>query len=215
MVYLHGWGRDSEDWIAVSDLAGEPDLLIDLPGFGDSFTPEGPWSVRDYADFAAEIIAHYYPAGAVIVGHSFGGKVAIAIAARWPVLARGLVVVAGTGRWRLVHRLLAPSIRLAKRFGFFTGRFRGVDYAKSNPVMRKILAESLNYDSFADARLVRCPSAFVYGLMDRTTPASVGRKYAKAVRGAKLVELQDYGHDSILSDGKYQVAAVIRELRKC
>ena len=64
--------------------------LIDLPGFGRSPAPEHAWSAFDYADR----IIHYLDKKNIgqvdLAGHSFGGKVALCLAIRYPDRVRRL-----------------------------------------------------------------------------------------------------------------------------
>ena len=97
-VFLHYWAGAGHEWQAVADLLA-PDyrcLLPDLGGFGDAPAPAGGFSVDAYADSIAQLIADEQLTRYVLVGHSMGGKFALALAARQPA---GLVGVA----------LLSPS----------------------------------------------------------------------------------------------------------
>jgi pimeloyl-ACP methyl ester carboxylesterase len=92
-VLVHGslgWGEES--WAAQRPLAeGRRLLLPDRHGFGDSPGPDaGDWE----ADAAS--VAALLPAGAHLVGHSYGGVVALLAAARRPGAVRSLCVIEPT-----------------------------------------------------------------------------------------------------------------------
>lgn len=88
-VLLHYFGGSARSWDALAPLLGGRCVAPDLRGFGD-VAPGGAMRVADYADDAAVLL----PDGCILVGHSMGGKVALALAARRPPGLRGLVLVA-------------------------------------------------------------------------------------------------------------------------
>ncbi|HEX9957522.1 MAG TPA: alpha/beta fold hydrolase [Fibrella sp.] len=102
VVFLHYYGGSIRSWDAVlAQLA--PDfhcLAIDLPGFGDSAALSDHQTVDEMADaVAAVIVAQVGSRPFVLVGHSMGGKIALAIAAgtsssRPPAALQGLVLLA-------------------------------------------------------------------------------------------------------------------------
>ncbi|MBC8083089.1 MAG: alpha/beta hydrolase [Hymenobacter sp.] len=97
-VCLHYWAGAGREWQAVATLL-RPEYAVlapDLGGFGDAPVTEGGYSVDAYASQVAGFIEAQQLAKYVLVGHSMGGKVALALAARQPA---GLVGVA----------LLSPS----------------------------------------------------------------------------------------------------------
>ena len=57
---------------------------IDLPGFGKSETKEA-LNVEKYADILYELINSFEKVPPVILGHSFGGRVGIMYASKYPV----------------------------------------------------------------------------------------------------------------------------------
>ncbi|MFV0406078.1 MAG: alpha/beta fold hydrolase [Propioniciclava sp.] len=96
VAFLHGLLGQGKNWATVANVLGDqgPALLLDLPNHGRSdWTPD--LSYPALADqIATELQQHLDPSGRIaIVGHSMGGKVAMALALRHPELVRGLVVV--------------------------------------------------------------------------------------------------------------------------
>ena len=72
VCYLHGWGRDSQDFLDIIELY--PGLAIDLPGFGKTKPFEFSMNPFEYANYLDKILPKEIT---TIVGHSFGGRVAV------------------------------------------------------------------------------------------------------------------------------------------
>jgi len=78
ILALHGWRRDHHDFDAV--LSGLDAIALDLPGFGAAKEPPAPWSSRDFAEQVAPVLSEMAPGQVVLVGHSFGARVAVHLA---------------------------------------------------------------------------------------------------------------------------------------
>lgn len=72
-------------------------ILLDFPGHGQSGEPQTPWAVEDFAGLVAELLGRLGVAGCDMLGHSFGGRVAIVLAAKRPQLVKKLVLVDAAG----------------------------------------------------------------------------------------------------------------------
>lgn len=97
LVLLHGFARSLADWDAAAALltAGHRVLAVDLPGHGRS-PGISPWTVPAAVRHIADTLdSHGVPPEAVVVGHSFGGMVAIEYARAHPDRARAAVNLDG------------------------------------------------------------------------------------------------------------------------
>jgi pimeloyl-ACP methyl ester carboxylesterase len=79
VLALHGWGRDHHDFDEV--LNGLDAVALDLPGYGVAPEPPEPWSTLEYADWVAPVLDELGSGPVVLAGHSFGGRVAVHLAA--------------------------------------------------------------------------------------------------------------------------------------
>lgn len=90
-LFLHSWGSSHHDWDLVADAV--PDgVFPDLRGFGDAPAPAGSYGVASYVDDLARRVEGWDEYA--IVGHSMGGKFALAFAMRRPKGLRRLLLVA-------------------------------------------------------------------------------------------------------------------------
>ncbi|MGI9091766.1 MAG: alpha/beta fold hydrolase [Gemmatimonadaceae bacterium] len=95
LVLLHYFAGSSGAWDGVIEQMQGTHRCVapDLRGFGDSSAPVSNYAVKDYADDVEGLIRSLNLESYVLVGHSMGGKFAMALAARRPVGLRALVLV--------------------------------------------------------------------------------------------------------------------------
>ena len=85
LIFLHGWGQNIEMMMPIAKpfIKRHNVLLIDLPGFGKSEEPKEVWEIYDYSDMLNHIIKELKIKYPVIIGQSFGGKVALAYSTKY------------------------------------------------------------------------------------------------------------------------------------
>ncbi len=83
VVLIHGLGTSSYTWRGIAPALARTHrvISIDLKGFGESEKPlTGPYTVRAQADLVAQVIARKNLRDATVIGHSYGGGVALLLA---------------------------------------------------------------------------------------------------------------------------------------
>lgn len=100
VLLIHGNGTSVEDWVIseVFDRLGSTHrvIAIDRPGFGYSERPRTTvWSADAQAALLAGALRQLEAADPILVGHSWGSLVALALALDAEVSAAGLVLVSG------------------------------------------------------------------------------------------------------------------------
>lgn len=87
ILLLHGWGQSHSFWREMIHKLGEKYHVyaLDLPGFGLSKEPSDTWNITAFAEFIHNFILTLNVKNPVVIGHSFGGRIAIAYAAKYPV----------------------------------------------------------------------------------------------------------------------------------
>ena len=100
VVFLHGFFGDHRVWRDQLELADDWTVVAwDAPGCGGSTQPPATFTIADYADTLAEFIAELGLDRPHLVGNSFGGALALELAARHPTIPASLVVNGGSAGW--------------------------------------------------------------------------------------------------------------------
>ncbi|HSW10492.1 MAG TPA: alpha/beta hydrolase [Bacillota bacterium] len=211
-LFLHGAGGSSLTWLSQlrSLPSGWAGLAPDLPA------PEAVTGVGDYAALVEAALPATGPR-LVVIGHSLGGAIAMAIALRRKLRLHGLVLAGTAARFRI-----DPCVRdrfLAGEHGLAFGP------AASPALVRASLREWRKRDAasigaaFAlaaghDVRgllgEVRLPALVVGGSADRLTPPHLVRELAESIPGSRLIMLDGTGHMLMLEQPS-RLAALIRE----
>lgn len=96
LVFLHFFGGSINSWTGVINQLKTDFtcVAIDLLGFGNSPKPKKELSVNDHAEDVIDLIQDLNIENYILIGHSMGGKITLAIAAKNPAGLRSLLLVA-------------------------------------------------------------------------------------------------------------------------
>jgi pimeloyl-ACP methyl ester carboxylesterase len=99
VVLLHGLGGSAANWVEVSEELARSHrvLALDLPGHGGSLRPPRDAGMDWFADAVGAALDELGAHGAIVVGHSFGGQLALRLTLARPDLIGGLLLVAPAG----------------------------------------------------------------------------------------------------------------------
>jgi pimeloyl-ACP methyl ester carboxylesterase len=112
VLLVHGQPGLGSDWDHVAEqLTDHRLLVVDRPGYGRSGAET--LSIEGNAEVLGDLVSEHDAAPVTVVGHSYGGGVAIMLAARRPELVSGLVLVGSIGRaasLNVLDRVLAAPV---------------------------------------------------------------------------------------------------------
>lgn len=226
VILMHGWGCDLTALSLFERVGAENHTVynLDLPGFGKSSEPPEPWGIEEYTRLLEEFVSALGLENPIILGHSFGGRVAILYASRNPVARLVLVDAAGVKPSRNIkYYCKVYSYKLAKAvYPTLVGRERAAeiienmrsrrgsyDYNNSSPIMRKVMVKVVNSDLRHVMSSIKAPTLLIWGENDTATPMRDARIMKKLIPDAGLVSFPGAGHFSFV-DNPFQSAATFR-----
>jgi pimeloyl-ACP methyl ester carboxylesterase len=212
---MHGWGASIETVASiVAGLAPVAEVhALDLPGFGESEPPQEPWGVEEYRRFLASFMDANGIERAALIGHSNGGRVAIATAAAERARVSKLLLVDSAGirakRGATYYRKVGMAKvgkHAAKRLGppgralrdQLVGRAASTDYAAASPTMRPTFVRLVNSDLRELLPQVTVPTLLIWGSEDTATPLADAQLMEQLIPDAGLVVFEGAGHYSYL-----------------
>lgn len=214
ILLLHGWGADGAIWFPIMQELADRGLAlysIDFPGFGKSEMPPKAFSVDDYTEIMHEFIQKLELKNCFVVAHSFGGRVAIKLAAAYPGLIQKLVLVDSAGipvktnklslKQGAVH-IIRPLIHLwplCLLRPYLYRMFASEDYL-AYPHLRETFVRVVNEDLTPVLSRVAAETLLVWGENDKDTPLASAEIMQKNIPHSRLIILKHAGHFSFLDD---------------
>lgn len=216
IIILHGWGSSAVAWEKTKKLlenAGYSVLVPDLPGFGKEPPPKIPWTVSDYVEWVLDKFAQLDKF--ILIGHSFGGRIAIKLAAKYPQKVEKLVLTGAAGirfislkeRIKITLFLLGSKIFnflfYLPPFNLLKALIRKISYyllgAKDyvglrNGTVKGTFKKVINEDLIDILEKINIPTYLLWGKDDLMIPSKHAYIMAKKIPGAKLEIIEKVGH---------------------
>ena len=172
---------------------------IDLKGFGENKGMEYPYALEDYAREVEDYIKGNNLIRPHVIAHSFGGRIAMFLAANNPSLFDKIVLTGAAGLKprrsakyifkRAAFKALKPILTKKQLEKFYSP-----DYLALDSVMRESFIKIVNFhlDGYIDK--ITNPTLIIYGENDTETPLYMAKKLFKGIADSRLVILKDAGH---------------------
>ncbi|HSK68385.1 MAG TPA: alpha/beta hydrolase [Candidatus Limnocylindria bacterium] len=214
LLLLHGWGPGTVSLqshmkpLALSLKDNFRVYMLDFPGHGESGMPPSDWGVPEYARWTLQVMDELALPRASLVAHSFGGRVALWLAAnhpdrveklvltgcaglrpRRPMASRARALLFKLGRAGLGAAGLVPTLRpraqaaLAK----LRAEFASADYLATPERLRAGFSNIVRQDLLPLLPKIRQPVLLVWGENDTATPLWMAREMEENLADARLL----------------------------
>ena len=206
IVLLHGWGLSARTFepLAIELKRRRYEVYVpDFPGFGESALPNKALSLSDYVEFLHKFLTEHHITQPVLVGHSFGGRVALKYQLLYPKSIRAIILSGTPGFTPVDRKKLILFIILAKigkaffsipPFNLIQSAVRrwyyylvgARDFYRAEGVMRDTFKRIVQEDLLESMKVISVPCLLLWGENDTIVPSSVAQKMKEVISGARL-----------------------------
>ncbi|PIS17268.1 MAG: hypothetical protein COT59_01545 [Candidatus Nealsonbacteria bacterium CG09_land_8_20_14_0_10_42_14] len=213
ILILHGWGWPVSvpQWVRVKELLekqGYKVLVPDLPGFGENPSPIKPWIISDYVEWVKDFFEKNNLSQVFLLGHSFGGSVAVKFSVKYPERVRKLILVdsAGIRKKRLKKEIQKAVAHFLNRFSFlpfykfarkiaYRTLFKTSDYLLAEGVMKETYLNVIKEDISEIFSQIAVPTLLIWGEKDGITPLRHANFIKNQIAGAELEIIPNVRHN--------------------
>lgn len=234
ILILHGWGGSSESWIETSKILAKNGLKVicpDFPGFGKTSTPQRVWGLNDYTLWLKNFIEYLNLENFFLLGHSFGGRVAIKFVISYPEKIKSLILCSSAGikqKWGWKEKIIFLlafigntifSLRILRKFkdkgrNLFYKLLRNKDYTKTKGTMRETIKKILAQDLLPELSKIKVKTFIVWGQKDNIVPIKYAQILKEKIENSKLEILPELRHSPHLEAPEKLSEVILKFLKE-
>ncbi len=203
LFILHGWQSSKEKWEKVKEELEENKIEViipDIPGFKEDL--ERVWNLDDYVNWFFNFSQKKEKF--FLLGHSFGGRIAIKFATKFPKKLEGLILISSAGIKRKEPFFLKffrkfkafsflPGFSLFRKF-FYKFILRKTDYLKTKGNLRETFKNIISEDLTPFLDKIKVKTLILWGEKDKITPLSDAYLMKEKIKNSKLEILKNISH---------------------
>ncbi|MEK6781780.1 MAG: alpha/beta hydrolase [Bacteroidota bacterium] len=238
LVFLHGYCESHKIWDVITPelILHSKVITLDLPGFGKSPLLKTPFTISEVSNAVIGFLIAKGIQKCIIIGHSMGGYVALAMAKERPDLLEGLCLFHSTaesdGEEKKINR--DRVIEFVKKNGvwpFIETFVPGLFFKKESKNIEKahkiaIRTTKKALISYAQAmrdrpdmtsflRTLSIPVLFLAGEQDSIISTSSLSQQAKSAQHGKMAVLTNVGHMAMFEDSHEVIQLLKSFARTC
>lgn len=219
IIILHGWATETQKWdVLLKELKnkGLKPNLLKIPGLTEHINTV--WTLDDYVKWLKKKIGNKQ---VIVLGHSNGGRIALAFANKYPKNMRNLILIDSAGIYhkeltlRLKRLLFKIVAKLGKKLTS-SNTLRNIiytlagesDYNNADPIQKQTMINLISTDLTPILKEISIPTLIIWGQQDKTTPFSDGQLMHKLIRDSKF-EVIKYARHSPQFTNPTEVVKII------
>ncbi|MGC9031256.1 MAG: alpha/beta fold hydrolase [Minisyncoccia bacterium] len=214
ILILHGWGKGSETWKTIQEILekeGLENISLDLPGFGKSQEPQNIWGIEDFSKFILHFIDVLNLRKIILIGHSFGGQIALKFSILFPERIEKLILIS-PATLRNKNKKLNIRKKIAEtllKFKNFLPKFLqksniikkiiykisgATDYYLASDMMKEIFKKITKEDLENDLEKINNKTLILWGKRDKILPYKNGIFLNEKIKNSKLILIENCSH---------------------
>lgn len=216
ILFLHGWGQNKEMmYPLIEQLKNNYKcIIVDMPGFGDSKF-NGEKNIEEYTETIKNFLEEKKIAPDYIVGHSFGGKVALKYYLKYKNI-KGLIFIASPllkPKRSIIYYYKIAKHKLKKKLKFNIQKSGSEDYRNCSDCMKTFFISVVNTHFDKEIKNIEVPVLLVWGRKDEKVPLFKAVKLHNIIKKSEL-QLENGGHFAYLENIEFTRLVIQRFMRR-
>lgn len=228
IVILHGWNLSGKRFDPLAKELTKKGYRVfapDFPGFGSEPSPKTPWHVTDYAQFLERYITAHKLRKPTLIGHSFGGRVALVYAAAHADQITN-VVLTGTPGFSPVPKKKMVIFLIIAKIGGLLFRIPGInlfadaarkllyraagahEFYRAEGAMRQTFKNIVQDNLEQSMSTLAVPCLLIWGEGDTIVPPAVSRRMHALIPNSTLTVVDGETHAFPFEDPKRFISAM-------
>jgi pimeloyl-ACP methyl ester carboxylesterase len=221
---IHGWTYNLDLWVEFCEKLknhGIEPIQLRVPGL--TMPSDKVWTIDDYVEWLhKELASEIHP---VVLGHSNGGRIALAYSQKYPKHIKQLFLIdsAGIPKERIASRLKVRGLKTASKVKHVIGLVPGIkkgfykvigaqDYYNAPENMKRTMQYMLNADNGIDLSRIEMPTVIIWGSNDKSTPLADGKKMHARIKGSTLNIIKGARHAPFSTHAEDVVKIIDQEI---
>ncbi|MBI3379877.1 alpha/beta hydrolase [Candidatus Gottesmanbacteria bacterium] len=234
ILILHGWNLSSIKFVNLQQELQKKEYKvysIDLPGFGITERPNKSLFLSDYVKYVKDFLIKKRIKKVILIGHSFGGRISIKLAAQNSELLSALIlsgvpginpvptfkilfflILAKLGKFIFSLPIFSSAKDLFRKFLYKLAN--ATDYYNTNDYMLETFKNTVNESLVPYMEQISAPTLLLWGAEDKMVPVEIAEKMNKLIKNSKLVVIDEARHGVPWTHSKEFTDEVGKFLRK-
>lgn len=216
---IHGWTYTVDPWQRTIKELKDQGIKVEMLHVPGLTAPSNKvWTIEDYVKWADKNI----PKGAIVLGHSNGGRILLNLLSEKPDKVKHLILVDAAGVYeeskkRNINRKLSKTFAPLKKIKPFRKVYHKVlgasDYDHAPENMKQTLSNMLESDKKLDISKVTTPTTILWGKKDTITPPHQAEKMKELLKDANLIFYANWSHAPYISDPSGFARAITKTVK--
>jgi pimeloyl-ACP methyl ester carboxylesterase len=222
VIILHGWTKNLDKWNAFLDALKEKGINADLskiPGLTENL--DKVWNLSDYVKWLKNIVDKEKNK-VILIGHSNGGRIALAFTNLYPEKVGKLILIDSGGIYhnelplrikRTVFKTIAKigkKLTSSRSMKNLLYKFaRESDYKDLDENTKQTMINLISTDLKPMLSQIQIPTLIIWGREDKITPLSDGISMSNLIKNSKLEIIENAHHSPQFTNPKEVIDAVL------
>ncbi len=203
IVILHGWNQSKKDWVNIVSMFDGMAEVLEMPGFGDEKLVDENWGIEQYCSWVYDKLKNTTDKK-IIIGHSFGGRVASLLTSKHPEIVEKLILYGAPCIYR-------PSIKV--KIKIFLNKIKNILGIKRSLLttnielkeafdknMGNIFKKAVVFDQTEILKKIKVKTLLIWGQRDNAVPLNIAYEMKSLIPNSELIIIDKVGHNAHLEN---------------